>query len=69
MAKQFLDSINKEYKEIDLEKKPEKAKEIMEISWMHTVPQIFDGKPSKSNLIGWYDDMIEKYKAGKIFQD
>jgi glutaredoxin len=42
--------------------------EIVQISGLMTVPQIFDGDITRENLIGWYDDMIAKYKAGEIFQ-
>lgn len=41
-AKDFLDSLGKEYEEVDLEHNPEKMAEIVQISGMMTVPQIFD---------------------------
>ncbi len=66
-AKHFLDSIGKEYEEIDLEHNPEKMREIIQISGMMTVPQIFDGAIVRENLIGGYDDMMRKYEAGEIF--
>lgn len=62
-AKQFLDSIGKEYVDIDLEHDPDKMREIVEISRMMTVPQIFDGAITRENLIGGYDDMMAKYTA------
>lgn len=68
-AKQFLDSLGKEYQEVDLENSPEKMAEIVQISGMMTVPQIFDGEITSENLIGGYDDMMQKYNAGQIFQD
>ena len=67
-AKQFLDSIGKEYVEIDLEHDREKMSEIVAISRMMTVPQIFEGDIIRENLIGGYDDMMRKYNAGEIFQ-
>lgn len=66
-AKSFLDQLGKEYTEIDLEADPEKAREIIEITGMMTVPQIFDGEAKKENFIGGYDDMMKKYEAGEIF--
>jgi len=51
-AKQFLDSIGKEYQDVDIENDREKMMEIVAISGMMTVPQIFDGDITKENLIG-----------------
>jgi len=67
-AKEFLKSIDKEYIEINVSEDSEKLAEIIQISGMMTVPQIFDGEIKSENLIWGYDDMIEKYKSGKIFQ-
>jgi len=67
-TKQFLDSHDIEYQVVDLENDREKMMEIVQISGLMTVPQIFDGDITRENLIGWYDDMMAKYKAGKIFQ-
>ena len=66
-AKDFLDSLGKDYEEVDLEHNPEKMAEIIQISGMMTVPQIFDGAITRENLIGWYTDMIAKYEAWEIF--
>lgn len=66
-AKDFLDSLGKEYKEVDLEHNPEKMAEIVQISGMMTVPQIFDGPITWENCIGWYTDMIAKYESWEIF--
>lgn len=68
-AKQFLDTIEKEYIDIDLEHDPEKMREIVQISGMMTVPQIFDGDITRENLIGWYTDMMRKYENWEIFQN
>ncbi|NDK09546.1 glutaredoxin [Candidatus Gracilibacteria bacterium] len=67
-TKQFLDSHDIEYQVVDLENDREKMMEIVQISGLMTVPQIFDGDITRENLIGGYDDMMAKYKAGKIFQ-
>ncbi len=66
-AKQFLESHDQEFEVVDLENNPERMAEIVQISGMMTVPQIFDGAITKENLIGGYDDMMAKYKAGQIF--
>ncbi|MCH8518278.1 glutaredoxin [Candidatus Gracilibacteria bacterium] len=66
-AKDFLDGLGKVYEEVDLENHPEKMAEIVQISGMMTVPQIFDGAITRENLIGGYTDMITKYEAGEIF--
>jgi glutaredoxin 3 len=68
-AKQFLDSIGEQYVDVDLEHNPHKMREIVQISRMMTVPQIFDGDIAYENLIGGYDDMIRKYNAWEIFQN
>jgi glutaredoxin len=51
-AKQFLDSHDKEYQVVDLENDPDKMMEIVQISGLMTVPQIFDGDITRENLIG-----------------
>lgn len=66
-AKQFLDSLDIEYTEIEVSSQPELYEEYKQISGMRTVPQIFNGEVSKENLIGGYDDMMAQYNAGKIF--
>lgn len=66
-AKQFLDSIWKEYQDVDLEYDSKRMQEIVSISGMMTVPQIFDWDISRENFIGGYDDMMRKYNAGEIF--
>lgn len=67
-AKQFLDGQKIEYQEVNLDGDQEKLMEVVSVSGMMTVPQIFDGEVTKENFIWGYDDMIAKYKAGEIFQ-
>ena len=67
-AKQFLDSLDLEYTEIEVSNDEETYVKYKEISGMRTVPQIFIGEASKDTLVGGYDDMMAQYKAGKIFQ-
>ena len=66
-AKAFLESLGKEYQEIEISSDPENYEKYKAISGMQTVPQIFDGEPSRETLIGGNDDMMAKYYAGKIF--
>lgn len=66
-AKQFLDSLWKEFTEIEISRDPEAYEKYKSISGMRTVPQIFNGDISKENLIGGYDDMMEAYESWKIF--
>lgn len=66
-AKQFLESIWKEYTDIDVSSDQETRNTYSEISGMRTVPQIFDGEAKKDNLIWGYDDMMEQYNSWKIF--
>jgi len=51
-TKQFLDSHDIEYQVVDLENDREKMMEIVQISGLMTVPQIFDGDITRENLIG-----------------
>jgi len=67
-AKEFLDSLGRDYTEVEVSDKQEEYKKYQEISWMHTVPQIFNGEIAQENLIGWYDDMMAKFKAGELFK-
>ena len=67
-AKGFLESMDIPYKLVNVENDREKIMEIVQISGMMTVPQIFDGEITKENLIGGYDEMMKKYQAGEIFQ-
>ncbi len=67
-AKQFLESIGRDYTEIEVSNDQETYEKYQEISGMRTVPQIFNGKPSADTLIGWYDDMMAKFKAGDLFK-
>ncbi|OGH58934.1 MAG: hypothetical protein A2725_04270 [Candidatus Magasanikbacteria bacterium RIFCSPHIGHO2_01_FULL_33_34] len=62
-AKELLNSINLEYKEVDVESNPEeRVKLIEDYQWM-TVPAVFiDDK-----LVGGYDDLVKIHSEGKLF--
>lgn len=68
-AKDFIESLWKEYTEVEVSADQELYSKYQEISGMRTVPQVFDGEAIKENLIGGYDDMLAQYNAGKIFQN
>jgi len=57
-----------EYSEINVSSDPSKLMEVVQISGMMTVPQIFVGEPTKESLIGWYDDMIALHESGKFLE-
>ena len=65
-AKSFLDKLGKEYTEIEVSSDVNTYAKYKEISGMQTVPQIFIWKVVRENCIWGYDDMMEKYEAGKI---
>lgn len=67
-AKKLLDSLNLEYREVEISWDPDEYQKYKDISGMRTVPQIFTWEAIKENLIGWYDDMMEQYEEGKIFK-
>jgi len=66
-TKQFLDSMDIEYIEIEISNDPEEYQRYKDVSGMRTVPQIFNGEAIKENLIGGYDDMMAKYNSGELF--
>jgi len=67
-AKAFLQSMDIEYSEVNVSESREKLMEVVSISGMMTVPQIFAWEPSKETLIGWYDDMIQLHEQGKFLE-
>lgn len=67
-AKEFLDSLGKQYCEVEVSRDSETYEKYKTISGMRTVPQIFIWEATRENLVGWYDDMMAKYNAWEIFQ-
>ena len=67
-AKAFLDSMNLKYEEIDVTNDRDTLMEVVSVSGMMTVPQIFAWELSKENLIGGYDDMMKLHEAGKFLE-
>ena len=63
MAKKLLASKGQEWKEIDLDKDPDRTQEMIErTEGRMTVPEIF----INNNLIGGYDDLAAKEAAGEL---
>ena len=66
--KGFLKSMDIEYTEVNVSTDPSKLMEVVAISGMMTVPQIFVWEPSKDTLIGGYDEMIKLHEDGKFLE-
>ena len=63
MAKKLLASKGQEWKEIDLDKDPDRTQEMIErTEGRMTVPEIF----INNNLIGGYDDLAAKEATGEL---
>ena len=67
-AKGFLKSLDIEYTEVNVSADPSKLMEVVAISGMMTVPQIFVWEPSKETIIGGYDDMVKLHEDGKFLE-
>jgi glutaredoxin 3 len=57
LAKELISSLWFEYEEIDVTNDGEKLMEVVNISWMRTVPQIFAWEIKTENLLWWYSDI------------
>ena len=66
MAKWLLTSLWIEYTEVDVTSDMDKLREIVVISWMMSVPQIFNWEIVKKNLIGWYDELKKLNDEGEL---
>lgn len=66
MAKGLLTSLDLPYEEIDITWDMDKLMEIVSVSWLRTVPQIFSGDISKENLLWGYDDISRLNNEGKL---
>ena len=61
-AKTLLKSLEVEFEEVDVTDDMEKLREIMQISRMRTVPQIFIG----NECLGGYTDIAGLHEEGKL---
>ncbi len=57
MAKQLIGNLGFKYTEIKEEMWSPELMEIVQKTWLMSVPQIFTGEISKENLLGWYDEI------------
>lgn len=57
MAKNLISSLWFEYVEVDVTNDSKKLREIVSISRMMTVPQIFAWEIKSENLLWWYSDI------------
>jgi len=58
MAKNLISSLWFEYTEVDITDDSQKLREIVQISRMMTVPQIFAWEIKTENLLWWYSDIL-----------
>jgi glutaredoxin 3 len=68
LAKTLISSLWFEYEEIDVTNDQEKLNEIVWISWMMTVPQIFKKELSFDNLLGGYSDIEKLNEDWKLLE-
>lgn len=68
MAKELVKSLWFEYEEIDVWNDFTKLQEVMSISWMMTVPQIFAWEIKKENLIWWYTELAKLNEEWKLVE-
>lgn len=57
LAKELIWALWYDYKEVDMSDEHEKLMELVQISGMRTLPQIFVWEIKKENLLGWYSDI------------
>jgi glutaredoxin 3 len=62
MVKNLLTSLDIKYEEIDITETPEVIIDLMKISGMRTVPQVF----VEESCLGGYDQVSKLHKEGKL---
>lgn len=65
-AKQLLDSLGYEYVEKKVEMWSSELWEVIQVTGMMTVPQIFSGEISRENLIGGYTEITQLQADWKL---
>jgi len=68
MAKTLLTSLWFEYIEVDVTNDYDKLREIVWISWMMTVPQIFKWEIIKENFLWGYSDIRSLNEEWKLIE-
>ena len=66
MAKNLITDLGFEYSEVKVGLWSSKMMEIVQKTWLMSVPQIFAWDISKENLLGWYDDISELNNEWKL---
>jgi glutaredoxin len=66
MAKQLITEMWFEYEEKHVSMWSPELMEIVQTTWLMTVPQIFAGEISRKNLLWWYDDIRKLHDNGKL---
>ncbi len=66
MAKQLITQLWFEYTEKTVEMWSPELMEVVQITWLMSVPQIFAWEISKENLLGGYDDINKLNKEWKL---
>jgi len=58
-AKQLLDSLGYEYNEKKIDMWSSDLRDVIDVTWMMTVPQIFSGEITRENLIWGYTELTQ----------
>lgn len=66
MAKNLISGLWFEYTEVDITDDSQKLREIVQISRMMTVPQIFVWEIKLENLLWWYSDIAKLNENGQL---
>lgn len=65
-AKQLLTSLGYVYEEKIVNMWSPELMEVVQTTWMMTVPQIFAGEISRENLIWGYTELVQLQTDGKL---
>ncbi len=68
LAKELFISLWVDYQEIDVTNDSAKLMEIVQISGMRTVPQIFNGEIKSENLLWGYSDVKTLHDQWKLIE-
>jgi len=68
MAKQLIKSLWFEYEDIDVTNDQEKLQEVVAISRMMTVPQIFAWEMKTENLLWGYSEIAKLHDEWKLIE-
>ncbi len=66
MAKQLMDDLHIPYEEKSVEIWSEEMNEVVQTTWMMTVPQIFNWDISKENLLWGYSEVSKLHSEWRL---